>query len=94
MGQMKLKNCADQRTVVCGFREMSYRSRFGILMPTFYKGSTSLRSHSRRLETIRKSPLNGRVEGRNAPRTFRGYGRRSGLKGPSFQVALPGNLLD
>jgi hypothetical protein len=60
MGQMKLKNCADQRTVVCGFREMSYRSRFGILMPTFYKGSTSLRGHSRRLETIRKSPLNGK----------------------------------
>jgi hypothetical protein len=28
MQQMKLMNCADQRTVVCGFSEMSYRSGF------------------------------------------------------------------
>ncbi|CAH1382985.1 unnamed protein product [Tenebrio molitor] len=28
MHQMKLMNCADQRTVVCGFSEMSYRSGF------------------------------------------------------------------
>jgi hypothetical protein len=59
--------------------------KFFFLFVTFYIGAIFLLYYVSSL---------GRVEGRNAPRTFRGYGRRSGLKGPSFQVALPGNLLD